>query len=230
MIETIGSVAKEELLKTVDHYILPNSFVMQNLEPYPGYHGLNLPIDQAPDTFFFVTLEEHSPEKVFRIAHNIRSFTEYSFDACPAKLCIGNDTYHSIRVRDLNSYEPVEEIQKCFLDTGIQFMKKKDVEATTLIELRKIFKLEEVNENILKDTNGLMHYLKVRKQLTWGRFKKISLWVKNNLYDSNFDAALAVVYGADVYDLVRIYMPEPKPERLEEIRQKYLEGIQRTEK
>jgi hypothetical protein len=229
MIEIIGAVAKEEFLKTVDHYILPNSFVMQNLEPYPGYHGSNLPIDKEPDTFFLITTESHSPEKIFRIAHNIRSFTEISFDACPAKLFVGNDTYHAIRIRDLHSYEPVEEIQRCFLDAKVSFQKKKNIEALTLIELRKIFQLEEVNKNILKDKNGAMHYLDIHKQLTWRRFKNISKWVKNNLNDSNFDTALAVIYGSQVRDLVRIYLPEPQVDRLEEIRQKFLEGIQRTD-
>jgi hypothetical protein len=229
MIETIGAIAKEEYLKTVDHYILPNSFVMQNLEPYPGYHGSNLPIDKEPDTFFLVTTEEHSPEKIFRIAHNIRSFTEIHFDACPARLCIGNDTYQAIRIRDLNSYEPVEEIQRCFLDAKINFQKKKNIESLTLIELRKIFQLEQVNENILKDINGMMHYVEIRRQLTWRHFKNVSKWVKNNLNDSNFDAALAVIYGSNVHDLVRIYLPNPEISRLEEIRQKFLEGIHRTE-
>lgn len=229
MIETIGAVAKEEYLKTVDHYILPNSFVMQNLEPYPGYHGLNLPTDKEPDTFFLITTDKHSPEKIFRVAHNIRSFTEICFDACPATLHVGNDTYHAIRIRDLNSYEPVEEIQKCFLDAKISFQKKKDIEGQTLIELKKIFQLEVVNKNILKDKSGLMHYLEIRKQLTWRHFKNISKWVKNNMDDSNFDTALAVIYGNYVHDLVRIYLPDPKPERLEEIRKKFLEGIQRTD-
>lgn len=229
MNEIYGAVAKEEILKTVDHYILPNSFVLQNLEPYPGYHGSNLPTDQDPDTFFLVTTEGYSAEKIFRVAHNIRSFTKLEFDACPARLCIGNDTYHAIRIRDLNSYEPIEEIQKDMLDAGIVFMKRKDIEATGLIELKKIFRLEEVNENMLKDKNGIMHYLKIRKQLTWGRFKKITQWVKNNVDDARFDAALAVIYGKDVHDLVRIYMPNPMIDRLEDIRQKYLEGIQRTD-
>ena len=112
MIETIGAIAKEEYLKTVDHYILPNSFVMQNLEPYPGYHGLNLPTDKEPDTFFLVTTEQHSPEKIFRIAHNIRSFTEIHFDACPARLCIGNDTYHAIRIRDLKKFNGVSWMRR----------------------------------------------------------------------------------------------------------------------
>ena len=186
MLEIFGTVAKEELVKTVEHNILPNSFVLENMEPFPGYHGENLPSDLGPDTFFLVTTEMHSAEKIFRISHEIRSFTEYSFDGSPAKLCIGNDTYHAIRIRDLNSYEPLEEIQKCYLDAGIQFTKFKKVNARALIELKKIFSLEKINENIYKDKDGLMHYLRINKQLTWGHFKTLTRWVKNNLAEHNF--------------------------------------------
>lgn len=229
MLEIYGTVAKEEQVKTVEHSILPNSFVMENLEPFPGYHGENLPTDQGPDTFFLVTTEEHSAEKIFRISHEIRSFTDYSFDGSPAKLCIGNDTYNAIRVRDLHSYEPLEEIQKCFMDAGINFAKHKQVDAQAIIELRKIFTLEKVNEEAYKDKDGKMHYLKINKQLTWGRFKTLTRWVKNNMVDLNFDAALAVVYGKEVYDLIRIYDKNPTLERLDLIRKKYFEGLQRIE-
>ncbi len=74
-----------------------------------------------------------------------------------------------------------------------------------------------------------MHYLDISRQLTWGRFKSVTKWVKNNISDSNFDAALAVVYASNVHDLVRIYAQNVGMDRLEEIRQKYIEGIQRTE-
>lgn len=229
MLEIFGTVAKEELVKTVDHYILPNSFVLENLEPFPGYHGENLPVDQGPDTFFLITTENHSAEKVFRISQEIRSFTQHKFDGSPSKLCIGNDTYYAIRIRDLNSYDPLEEIQKCYLDAGIQFAKYKQVEDKALIELKKIFSLENFSDEILKDTQGKMYYLKINRQLTWGRFKTLTRWVKNNFTDTNFDAALAVLYGKQVHDLIRIYDNNPTLERLSTIHQKYLEGMQKFE-
>lgn len=229
MLEIFGTVAKEELVKTVEHYILPNSFVLENLEPFPGYHGENLPTAQGPDTFFLITTEMHSAEKIFRISHEIRSFTRYSFKGSPAKLCIGNDSYNAIRIRNLNSYDPLEEIQKCFLDAGIQFMKHKNVESSALIELKKIFTLEKVNDEIYKDMDSKMHYIKIKNQLTWGRFKTLTKWVKNNLSDQNFDAALAVLYGSNVHDLIRIYDKNPTMERLNTIHQKYIEGLQRVD-
>ena len=213
----------------MSHHILPNSFVLENLEPYPGYHGKNLPTDRGPDSFFLVTTENNSAEKIFRLVHDIRNFTHLTFDGCPSRLCIGNDTYDAIRLRDLNSYEPLEEIQHCFMDAGIQFAKHKEVEGVALIELKKIFSLEKISDRVYKDRKSQMHYLNLQKQLTWGRFRSVTRWVKNNLDDNNFDAALVVLYGHDVYDMVRIFAPHPTLDQLELIRQKYIEGIQRTE-
>ncbi|MBN1598462.1 MAG: hypothetical protein JW894_09220 [Bacteroidales bacterium] len=229
MIETIGSLAKEEQLKTVEHYIMSNSFVLQNLEPFPGYHGSNLPTENVPDTFFLITTEEYSSDMIFRIADNIKHFTDFKFKASPGKICIDNDSYPFVRVRGLQDYKPVKEIQRYFMDAGIKYQKKKEIDAVGLIELRKVFILENVTENIFNDKEDNMHYLLINKQLSWGRFKNLTYWVKNNLDDNNFDAALAVVYGRRVYDMVRIYMQNETIERLEAIRHKYLEGIQRTE-
>ena len=229
MLESFGTVAKEERVKSVEHNILPNSCVLENLEPFPGYHGENLPTDQGPDSFFLITTEEHSSEKIFRVSDDIRTFTGYSFNGSPARICLGNDTYHAIRIRDLNSYEPLEEIQKCYLDTGIRFFKKKNIDDFALIELKKIFSLEWISDNILKDKDGAVHYLKLFKQLTWGRFRNITRFVKNNLVDANFDAALVVIYANVVHDLVRIYDKNNNIAHLEEIRIKYIEGIKRTE-
>jgi hypothetical protein len=229
MIETFGTIAKEENVKTVEHFILPNSFVLQNIEPFSGYHGNNLPVDQQPDTFFLITTENHSMEKIFRIADNIKQYTDYNFRASSGNICIGNDSYPFLRIRGLNSYEPIEEIQRYFFDSGIKYQKRKKVDAKALIELKKIFILEKLNENNYCDQEDKMNYLDVGRQLTWGRFKSVTKWVKNNLNDSNFDAALAVIYGRKVLDLVRIYSQNVEISRLEEIRQKYIEGIQRTD-
>ncbi|MGD2035745.1 MAG: hypothetical protein PVF73_11850 [Bacteroidales bacterium] len=229
MIETIGTIAKEEHVKTVDHFVIPNSFVLQNLEPFSGYHGNNLPIDQKPDTFLLITTEPYSMEKIFRVADNIRQYTGYQFRASSGNICIGNDSFPFIRIRGLAGYEPVEEIQKHFMDAGIKYQKRKNTDTKALIELKKIFILEKLDDNTYRDQEDDMHYLDIGRQLTWGRFKMVSQWVKNNLDDSNFDAALAVVYANKVLDLVRIYAENVKKERLEEIRQKYIEGILRTD-
>ena len=229
MLEIYGTVAKEEHIKTVDHFVVPNSFVVQNIEPYPGYHGENLPTDVPPDTFFLITGETYSAEKIFRISHHIRSLTGYIFDGSVASLCIENEVFPCIRIRDLNSYELLQEIQKYYYDEGIHFQKKRNIDTTAFIELKKIFQIEKMNDHLYKDHGGAMHYINIETQLNWKRFKIVTHWVKNNLADRNFDAALIVMYGKEVYDLVRIYSNNISIEQLEEIRDKYLEAIKRSE-
>jgi len=225
MIELYGTVAKEEHVKTVENNILPETFVLENLEPYPGYHGKDLPTDVGPDTFFLITIEAHPADRIFRVSDNVRKKTGYYFNGSPACLTIKNENYNAIRIRDLSEYKRIEVIQKHFIDFGIRFQKKKKIDEVTFIELKKIFKLEWVNDNTLRDHNGIVHYCKLPGEMDWKTFKKITVFVKNNLPENNFDAALVVLYATDVHDLVRIYDKNVSINRLEEIRKKYIEGI-----
>lgn len=224
-LETFGSLTKEEILKTVDFHIVPNTFVLENLEPYPGYHGKDMPVDKKPDTFFLITQEGYTPEAIFRMAHNIRHMVPYNFDACYARLTIENEVYNSIRIKELNSYDPIEELQRSFMHFDVRFQKTKNIETTALIELKKIFYIEPINEYIFKDTYGVLFYIKIPIEPDIKLFKEFTRWVKNNMDNHNFDAALVVVYAKEVYDFIRIYDKNAPTARLEEIRQKYLQAI-----
>ena len=46
IIETFGSITKVEQLHTIDSNILDNTFVLETFEPFPGYHGENLPSEE----------------------------------------------------------------------------------------------------------------------------------------------------------------------------------------
>jgi hypothetical protein len=229
MLEIFGTLAKEERLKTVDHFILPNSFVLENLEPYPGYHGENLPSDKAPDTFFLVTTESYPNEKIMRISHKIKTSTNIQFDGSVAFLHFKNEVYPAIRVRDLKSYQRLQEVQNLYYDEGIHFMKSKIIDSIAYIELKKVFLVEKINDNIFRDANRSINYLKIPAELTWNHFKEISHKVKNNLDNRNFDVALIVMYGREVYDFIRVYSEEISIDHLEEIRLKYLDVIKRSE-
>ena len=60
IIQTIGGVAKEETLFTLTTSVMPNTFVLENEEPYPGYHGKNLPSGSKPISVFLITKRKHS--------------------------------------------------------------------------------------------------------------------------------------------------------------------------
>ena len=65
-IESVGIVTKEVTFTTVKHNIVPNTLVLETLQPFPGYHGEYLPTDTKPEAVYFVLSKEFSTEFIFR--------------------------------------------------------------------------------------------------------------------------------------------------------------------
>ena len=123
-----------------------------------------------PESIFLVTTKKESTEKILRISDNIRKYTKINFDACPGNICINNDSYFCIRLRDLESFENVPVIQRAYMDSGIKFMKAKKVKTKGIISLKKLFAIDKINDKIFKDTDRPMYYLVIEEQLTWSHF------------------------------------------------------------
>lgn len=221
-VTTLGLLTKQETLKTLNHNILQNTFVVESLEPFPGYHGENLPSDSSPDSIYLVTSERYTTEKVFRLAKKISRFVQYDINAIPGEIVIYNSKYYCIRIRNLDSYEKIAELQNWFIDEGISFMKKKTINAPGLITLKKIFLLEKISNNIFKDIEDEhMYYVEIDSELSWSLFRKISETVKNNVDNRNFDAAKTYFYYNGITDYIRIYAKKPTVERLTEIQNRF---------
>jgi hypothetical protein len=48
IIETMGSIAKVEKLETLDSNVLVNTLALEEVEPFPGYHGANFQSGYLP--------------------------------------------------------------------------------------------------------------------------------------------------------------------------------------
>ena len=221
-IETFGLLTKEETLSTVKENIVPNTFVLESMKPYPGYHGENLPADIKPEAVYLITSKRLPTELVYRTAAKIQKFINFPFNAIPGDIAIYNNKYYCIRIRNLKNYEIIQDLQRWFIDEGISFMKIKNINAPCLINLKKLFILEQINDNIFKDLEDkYMYYLEIPREISWSLFKKITSSVINNIDNSNFDAARAYIYFDGITDFVRIYTMNPSLKRLEDIRDKY---------
>jgi hypothetical protein len=227
-IQTIGGVAKEETLHTLSSQIMPNTFVLENDEPYPNYHGNNLPGGTKPFSVFLMTKKKNSVEKVFRLSQKIRKYFKHPFDAVPGIICLNNETIPCIRLRGLDNYQYIENLQKSFFSEGIMFHKKREVNALAVITLKKIFDIEPIEQFIFKDNDEpSTFYIEISQQLSWEQFRQLTFNVRNNIDKDkvNFDAALAAIYTKDVMDVVRVYAKDIEIESLRLIRQVYEEEL-----
>jgi len=228
--ETMGVLLKEETLQTVDHYVVQNTLVLDSLEPFPGYHGENLPMNTKPDSLFLITDKSYPIEHIFRISQCLCSYQNMKLDACPADIFIYNTNLPCIRIKGLNNYTLISEIQGCYIDKGIGFMKNRNINAPGLIRINKVFSFEKLADHIYKDLDDEnTFYLSVPYHFNWNLFKKVTKDVKNNVDNSNFDCASGFIYLKTIMEFVRIYTRHSETNRLQLVREKYLEEIRKIQ-
>jgi hypothetical protein len=232
MIETIGYITKEEYLASLEHEIFPNTMVIETRKPFPGYHGKDLPGESSslPEFIFFVTKQKYTTEHIARVTQNIRKYFKDDIDVARAEITVFNTKYPCLRVKNCEDFSKITELQDCYKGEGIKFAKKKKVDSIGLIKIQKHFIIEEITEGIYKDIEEeKTTYLQVPVYLTWPQFKSITYKIKNNMDDSNFDAAQGLFYRkGSIVDVVRIYAANIDTNKLEDIRSRYLKEISRS--
>lgn len=224
---TFGSLKKEETLTTIEHNILSNTLVVENMSPFPGYHH-DVPMDSTPNFIFLILSKAHEDDEILRATKNIKRYFPKDFDACPGSIHIYTDDYYCIRLRGLENFDIISEIQTCYMDEGIKMHKYKHIDTKAIIKLNKSFSLEKMDNGIYKDlVDKYMYYIQIPVNFKWKVFEKLTYSIKNNVEYSNFDAALGFFYIDDITDFVRIYAHEPTKDRLESIRTQYLEEMEK---
>lgn len=227
ILDTIGVITKKENFVSVESETGSNALVLESLQPYPGYHGLTVPDSLEPDSLFAITKLMYDDEAVIRAIQAVKKTFKGKFDAAPGTINIQNMDNNFIRLKYL-PYARVGEVLQEFEKTGIEFKKKKYIAPfESILKVRKFFTVEESAEGIfhdLVDTN--MFYLKIPAILNWPTFEKITLSLKYNMENKNFDAAqCSVYYRYGLIDFVRIYDRDSSLSKLNFIRDKYLEAI-----
>lgn len=223
IIKAPGTLTKEENLINIERSIMPNTMVLESSHPFPGYRWSNLPEDPAPGSIYLVTKTGYDGEDIMRAAKTIKKDCSFKFDASFGDALMFGKTYHFIRVRYLECFDCIGKLQQQFEALGIRFMKKKAVSAGAFIRLRKFFSLQKTDEHIYKDLDRCeMHYFEIPYKPDWEFFKKITFYIRNNIDNYSYDAALAAIYLEEITDMVRIYTKDITPDQLRFIRKKYL--------
>ena len=231
LIETLGYIIKEETLKTIDNEHFSDSFLLESIEPYPGYHGKNLPNSKMPKSVFLVTKENYTNETITRATARIKKYYQKVFDAVSGDIKIFDSNYPAIRIKQLNTYQEISELMKCYQEEGISFATPRRLNGKGIIRVRKFFVIEKKSEKIYADklkNDMSVSYFEIPKSLSWHAFTEITESVKRNVTNNNFDAALGAIYRCEgLMDIVRIYQKDADWEGVKKIKDKYHEFILR---
>lgn len=227
--ETIGTITKKEKLAVVEAETNSNALILEALQPFPGYHGATVPDSLEPESLFAITRLMYNDERIIRTIQSLKKESPVEFDGAPGTLNIQHEDYNFIRFKYL-PYANAGEVINQFEKTGIEFKKtRKIVPYESILKVRKFFTLQENIEGIYNDReDNNMFYLEIPVLLRWNTFEKITIEMKYNMEDNNFDAAQSSIYcRKGLMDFVRIYDRDSCQGKLIFIRDKYLEAISR---
>lgn len=225
--EAFGFIIKEENFDFLSSKIIPETTVIEDLEPFPGYHGENLPQETPkPGHLFMITKTNHNWEDLMRITFRIKKYFAHEFEMSQATIYANNRIYPAIRIKNLESYEHLDELQKCYQSEGVIFEKKLSFHRNALTKVKKYFILKQLSEYVYHDEEDPnIHYLHIPRQINWQLFKRLTQLTRNNLgSDYDFDAAIGVIYRkVQLMDVIRIYGCSCTHEKLINIRKTYLQ-------
>jgi len=229
LIETMGYIKKEANLSTVDNNIIPNTLVLESLHPFPGYHGKNLPEQTSPRSLFLIVNKDYSYEEIARITKKVNQEFKHDFNTSIGNIYFKTATYSCIRIKYLKSFTFLSELQRLFQSEGIKFVRKKHIDSTGLILIRKHFNIEEIEDGIYRDVSeSSKFYVELPESLEWEEFKQMTFHIRNNIDNSNFDAAQGVFHRSKgIVENVRLYICEGEFDKVKQIQKMYIELIQK---
>ncbi|MBK9290300.1 MAG: hypothetical protein IPM52_01500 [Bacteroidetes bacterium] len=226
-LKSIGTIIKKENLASVEHETNSNALVLESLYPFPGYHGTTVPDATDPRSLFLVTDQVYHNDVVIRAVQKVKKHYPHHFDGTPGRIDLYNTPAGVVRIKFL-PYDKVGSLISALEQEGLHFMKHRKVqEYASLIKITKYFMIQKAGEGIYADQNWKnMFYLHIPVLLEWKDFEKITMSIKHNIDDNNFDAALTTMYDEKgMLDFVRIYDEQSCQGKLIFIRDKYLEAI-----
>ncbi|WP_372792886.1 hypothetical protein [Lutibacter sp.] len=225
--ELIGKIIIQENIDTVDENKMPKTFVINVPDPYKNYYGRFTEVEK-PNSIIFVTKTPNSFEKILRVTSKINKKYNLQLHGAKCEITINDRKLNGVRVKGINRYPDIAQIQQYYFDEGYDFAKSEkfhDVDA--LIRINRFFNIEELEKGIYhsKDEDNT-YYVEVPKYMTWENFRKITFEVKNNIADRNYDIAKGILYENDgITEILRIVKPKATIELLKTIQQKYIDKL-----
>lgn len=226
--EVFGTLEKIEQFNTLHQNIIPGSLVFESPAPFWGYYNeFDSPIaDNSPHYIYIAILTTYAVFDVVRALQKVRKEFDFDLDAAKAFVKFNDRFFNVIRLRHLDDYARIREVQESFSRHRISMLMASGnwKNVTTHVSLKKVFCLQTLTDGIYKDAcEGNHYYLKIPKTLTFEEFADVTAKVRHNWLGSKFDAALGYfLKEQEVVEIVRIYSELLNLKDLEEIQKLYL--------
>jgi len=225
--ELIGKIIIQENIDTIDENKIPKTFVINVPDPFESYYSRFTDINK-PISIIFVTKTANSFEKILRVTRSINKKHHLKLNGAKCEITIGSRKLNGVRVKGINRYTEIEQIQRYYEETGYDFAKSekfKDTEA--IIRINRFFRINKLEKGIYesKDENDVF-YVEVPRYMSWEEFKRLTYEVKNNISDRNYDIAKGIFYTkGGISEMLRIVKPKASIEFLKTIQQKYIDRL-----
>ncbi len=229
MIERFGCLEKEEVLECLNYdKLMPNACILESQSPFRGYYE-RFTYGHKPLYLYLILDEFYSIEKLWRIIIKIRKKCAYKFDAVPGTLEIFDLKTQIIRVRNMDDFDNIVDLQNQFAEEGLVYHKKvMRVDGETgIVRLDKQFFFDPQGDMMYMDAFEPHHgYFIIPRHFGWTQFKQITNEVQYDINLLYFDAATAFFYESNgIIDLVRIYREGLDRDKLFAIRNGYYQII-----
>jgi len=201
-----GSVTKKESLARITSNTLAHTVVAEADQPYSNYYG-RIPDKPQPNSLFFFTVQNYTLEEALRLTQNIDICAKNKVNVASAGFLFQTQRSPAIRIRNFPDYQHLKNLQQCYMDQGVQFLKKIPLENEAVVTVSKCFCLEDAGEGIFLDkTEKNEGYILVPKRLDLESFETLINNVWNNSDCLFFDAAMGgLIIDGRVEEMVRIY-------------------------
>jgi hypothetical protein len=205
-LKVCGSITKNESLIKLKNNTLNHTCVAEAHMPYANYYG-RVPENPQPNSLFLFTRRYYTLEEALRFTQNIEICEKNKVNTAAAFLQFKTHRYPAIRIRNFPDYEHLEMLQKCFMEQGVQFARKIDLEPEAVVTVNKCFFLQEKETGIyLDETEKHEGYIAISRQLNQEDFDTLVHNVWNNGNCRIFDGARgALIIDARVTEIIRVY-------------------------
>ena len=225
--ELIGKIIIEEDIDSIEENKIPKTFVINVPDPLKSYYNWFTDINK-PTSIIFITKKPSSFENILRMTNKINEKRKLKLDGAKCEVAIGSRKLHGIRVKGINRYHEIEDIQRHYLKQGVEFARSERLtKKNSLIRINKFFNIKKIGKGIyqsyLKEDD---FYVEVPKHMDWDQFKRITYEIKNNIVDRNYDIAKGIFYiDGGITEMLRIIKPKATVAFLKNIQKRYLDKL-----